>query len=258
MTDPFGTPGLDPQPDFSGLYTDDNAPKAQDPSQQLFSSLADAAKAASSAQATPTAAAQAPQSSGSASGAAPAAPAPASPGSAAPAAPVSAGLPTAADPQVTALLARLAPKGITSLDQLKGKTDLELRQLSNDVVAYESRQKSLNQYFYKNPDGTFDLTKGPDGTPTGLDAQGRVPPPATAAAPAPKAAPPAAKPKHKPAKKPAAKKKTAARKPAPKRTVVRHPVKKKPAAKKPAPKTVAKTPVRVTLPKAKIAGAKYI
>jgi len=137
------------------------------------------------------------------------------------------------------MLARLAPQGITSLDQLKGKSDAELHKLSQDVVQYEMRQKSLEQFFKKNPDGTYDLTQGPDGTPTGLDPAGRVVP-AAGATPAPVAAPVAAAPVTKSAPKPVTKTKVVAKKPAAKRPAakkspvrVKQAVAKKPAAKKP-------------------------
>jgi len=140
------------------------------------------------------------------------------------------------------MLARLAPQGITSLDQLKGKSDAELHKLSQDVVQYEMRQKSLEQFFKKNPDGTYDLTQGPDGNPTGLDAAGKVVPAAGAAPAAPVAAP-AIAPAKKPAPKPAAKTKVVAKKLATKRPAAKKsPVRVKQApAKKPAPKPVMQT-----------------
>lgn len=250
------------QADFSSLYTDEAAPKAADPADQLFSSLSAAAKAAVSgvpATIGTVGAGDRVQQGTQATGSGSVTSAPAStPVGTVPlrtagtpaAAPAGAGSP-GMSPEATALLARLAPKGITSLDQLKNKTDVELRALSGEVVNFEMRQKSLNQYFKKNPDGTFDLTMGPDGVPTGLDATGKVIPPAGAAQPAPaKPAEPAKKPAA-PAKKPAAKapakKKSSAKKapakkrPAPrKRNVVRRPTpKKKAPAKKPAAKKPA-------------------
>ncbi len=83
-----------------------------------------------------------------------------------------------ASPDSVALLARLAPYGITSLDQLKGKSDAELHKIASDVVSHENRDQQLAKYFFKNPDGSYDLSRGPDGQPNGLDAQGRPIPPA--------------------------------------------------------------------------------
>ena len=133
------------------------------------------------------------------------------------------------------MLARLQPLGIHSLDQLKHKTDVELRKLTGEVVAYEGRQSSLGKNFFKNPDGSWDFSKGPDGLPTGLDMTGKVLPPAGAAAPAKPAATPAApKPAAAtpaPAKAPA---KPAAKAAPKKATVVRH------ASSKPRAKTTAR------------------
>lgn len=237
MTDLFGS---DPAgTDFSSLYTDDSAPKAPDPSQQLFDSLSSAAKAASAAVPAASGAASTPapgMGAARASGSTAAAPV-----AAAPAAPQQ-------SPDQVAMLARLAPKGITSLDQLKGKTDVELRKLSTDVVAYEMRQKSLDQFFKKNPDGTYDLTMGPDGSLTGLDATGKVSPaagttPATPAAPSqPAPVAPKASVKRPAAKKPAPKK-PAARKPAPRKVTQA----RKPAPKRPAPRASTAAP-RVAQP----------
>jgi hypothetical protein len=147
----------DQQQDLSALYTDASAPQDPDPSEALYN----AAKAASS---TATGAAT----------------------PAAPAAPSTTTQPAAGSASV---LARFAPLGIASLAQLRAKSDVELRQLSTDVVQYELRQQSLARFFYKNPDGSWDFTKGPDGKPTGLDASGNViglqpAAPATPAAPA--------------------------------------------------------------------------
>lgn len=90
--------------------------------------------------------------------------------------------------QAIDVLGRLKPFGITSLDQLRSKSDVELRKLSSDVVQYELRMQALDRFFFRNPDGTYDFTKGPDGNPTGLDATGKVLPPGTPApAPAPAA-----------------------------------------------------------------------
>lgn len=224
--------------DFSGLYTDPSAPKDADPSQQLYQQLATAAGSGQATTTSPTQAAQqtratqpytglaadpnarntppadvqaaGPRTSRYATGAAPTA------ASAGAEAPAPAATQPAANPSSTlnpsadeaALLTRLAPLGIKSLKELKGKSESELRRISTDAVSYEQRQTDLAKHFFKNPDGSWDFTKGPDGRPTGLDASGHVVPiGATTApgAPAPAPAPaPASKPARTPATKPAA------------------------------------------------------
>lgn len=169
-------------PDFGALYRDESAPKDVDPVESLYNQLtagrtpitattptAPAPAPTTNAAAGPSGAPTAPRT-GPATGPA-AAPRPASPASPSPAASPMAGQ---VSPEAVNLLERLKPLGITSLDQLKSKTDVQLRKLSTDVLSYENRQKALNQYFKKNPDGSFDFSIGPDGLPTGLDAHGKV------------------------------------------------------------------------------------
>jgi hypothetical protein len=158
-------------PDFSGMYRSEDAPKDLDPGEQLFQAISQANKAQAAPLPAKPASPTKPQSGHPTTGgtALPSKPSTPKPS---PAGPSSVNSGTSETAQ--ALLARLQPLGITSLDQLKSKSDIELRKLSSDVLAYENRQSALNQYFYKNPDGSFDMTKGPDGTPTGLDATGKV------------------------------------------------------------------------------------
>jgi len=89
------------------------------------------------------------------------------------------------------LLERVQAHGITDLSQLKGKTDVELRQLAADVLGRETRESALSLYFFRLGDGTFDYSRTPEGKPTGLTPTGeRLPPPAPPApAPAPTPAP---------------------------------------------------------------------
>lgn len=203
--------------DFSGLYRDEAAPKDTVPSEELFKQLTAAAAPAPA----PTPAAPA------APAPAPAAPAPAAPAAPAPAA----GASPAPNPNSTlnpaadtaALLARLAPLGIKSMAQLKGKSDVELRKLSTDAVGYEQRQRDLQKHFFRNPDGSWDFSKGPSGQPTGLDPTGKVLPPAGTVAPAPAPTPGAA----------------AKAKSSPTGAKRADPARKKPAA---APKTTSKAP----------------
>lgn len=76
--------------------------------------------------------------------------------------------------EAEALLKRLAPVGITSLAELRGKSDIELRKLAGKVMHYEIRQQTLAKYFAKKPDGTWDFTLQADGiTPTGLGPDGK-------------------------------------------------------------------------------------
>lgn len=219
MPQPFSQPAgeqLDQVQDYSSIYRDPNAPKPGDP-EDLFKQLQTAQQAVQ-----PTAEALSQAAKG---GEVPQAPAPqgqtpSSGGGNAPQTP-STQVPGAQEAEI---LARLAPLGIKSVSEIRGKSDLELQKLSMDVVRHEQRQRDLSRYFARNADGSWDFTRGPDGRPTGLDAAGNVLPPGQPATPtaptppgqAPKAAKPAAKavtpPKAKPAAKPAAKK-PAARKP---------------------------------------------
>jgi hypothetical protein len=100
------------------------------------------------------------------------------------------------------VLGRLKPMGITNINSLRGKSDIELRKLSGDVVQYELRQQSLSRFFKQNPDGSWDFTTGPDGQPTGLDANGKVLPPGGATKPPASGGAPAPKPKPRPAPAP--------------------------------------------------------
>ena len=220
--------------DFAALYRDTSAPTDTSPQDDLFKQLSSAVQPAPAA--APAGGAPA----------APAAPPVAAPAAAAAPAATPTGASTGnASAEAQGMLARLAPLGITSLDQLKGKTDVDLRKLTGDVLAYEQRQSSLNKNFYKNPDGSYDFSKGPDGLPTGLDATGKVVPPAGTAPPAAAPAPPT-----KPAAKPAAKPAPAAApkaKPAPKKKPSAPTVKPKPKAR-PAPKKRPSAPKVVAKP----------
>lgn len=161
---------LDPTAfDFSSFYTGADVPADPNPSEELYKSLA-AASTAPTASTGATAPAPAPAPAPSAPAPAPAAPAPT--GSTA----TQAGNPSSTTQAPAAdanLLSRLAPFGITDLAQLKTKTDVELRGLAQDVVMREERDRTLGRSFFRNPDGSWDFTRGPDGRPTGLDATGR-------------------------------------------------------------------------------------
>lgn len=159
MTDQFASEPTD----FTSLYS--NAPKDQalDPSEELFTQLTESLKPD--------------QLSGIAQGGE----APKTPAAKVASSTKMAGADSAAT------LARVKPLGITSVEQLRGKSDAELRTLSQSAITYELRQASLARFFGKNPDGSWNYMVGPDGQPTGLDAAGRVippQPPASAAAPA--------------------------------------------------------------------------
>lgn len=218
--------------DFSSLYTSDEALGASDPTQDLFKSMTEAAKAA--AEGTATAGASTSAAPSSVSGGTATTPAPATPG----ASPSTGGKPQAsrADESLLTRLTLAKVPGINTLADLHGKTDVELHKIASDVVTYEQRATTLGKYFFKDPSGAWDFTKDPSGNPTGLDIAGK--PVAPPAPPPPPPPPPAAKPT---AAKPAAK--APARKPAAKastpKKVVAKPAVKKPAAK-PAPKPVAK------------------
>lgn len=248
--------------DFAGLYTDPSAPKDQSPAELLYQQLAGSGQqTATTAPATKQAPSVAPSGGPAPVDATKHAPSVAPSGTGtpdatkqAPSAGVQGATPAAAaapQPQQqagnpssvlnpandsVALLARLTPLGIKSLSELKGKSEAELRKLSVDAVSYESRQSDLAKHFFKNPDGSWDFSKGPDGRPTGLDGSGHVIQPGATPTPA-------AKPAQKaPAKKPAAKKPAPKKRPAPKRAparhnVVRHKPRRKPAtAPRPAPR----------------------
>jgi hypothetical protein len=180
--------------DFSGLYTDPSAPKDADPADQLFRQLSTANQPAPS---SPTPAQTAQQTTSTegirppTGGNYPQAPDPnatATPATPSPTPQPSTNPNSTQNPAAdqAALLARLAPLGIKSISELKSKSDVELRKLSTDAVQYEQRQRDLAKHFWKNPDGSWDFSKGPDGRPTGLDATGKVlPPPGTTPAPTP-------------------------------------------------------------------------
>lgn len=194
----------DPQQiDFTQSYTDPAGPQAQDPSSALLAQITSAMNPTPTA--PPASVAPSPveletQPDGGATpvkegsvGEPHTTQAPAAPAAAAP----------AADPQhvastqvpgfdTTNILARLAPMGIKSIDELRTMDEAKLKKLSTDVVAFEQRQASMDRFFYRNPDGSYDFTKGPDGNPTGLDASGKFIPPGQAQQPTP--APTAPKP----------------------------------------------------------------
>lgn len=242
-----GAPNGSTLTDFSGLYTDPSAPKPN-PSDDLYRQLSTASKSLSLSvdqQSGHLGDGQAGQ--GAVQRASPK-PASTAPGAPAPASTPAAGSSLqASSGDEAALLARLAPLGITSVSQLKGKNDTELRKISSDAVEYENRQADLAKHFSRNADGSWDFTKGPDGAPTGLDATGKALPPLGSEPPAQQGQPqgqPAPKPAPKPAPQPAAKPKPKP-KPAPKRVVRAKPAAKKvvkaaPKPKKPAVKVVRK------------------
>lgn len=178
--------------DLSTIYRDEAAPKDQDPADALYQTL-------NTAQYTGQNSTSRPRNPNPIYGRSQTTPTPS--GTTRPT-PVTGTPPAGGQPGVgpapssQAVLARLKPFGITSLTQLRSKSDVELRKLSQDVVQYEVRLQTLDKYFFRNADGTYDFTKGPDGQPTGLDATGKVIPPGGAApgttptpAPAPGTAP---------------------------------------------------------------------
>jgi len=128
------------------------------------------------------------------------------------------------------LLERVQAHGITDLAQLKGKTDVELRQLAADVLGRETRESALALYFFRLGDGTFDYSRTPEGKPTGLTPEGeRLPPPAPTPPPAPAPAPVPA-PTPAPAPAPRAPARAPAPTPAPAPTIKPAPVKVTPEA----------------------------
>ena len=173
----------------------DPANPVANPTDQLFQQLTNAAKPqASTPPAGSAPSAQAPATGTPPTGSTPPSTAPKT-GSTPPATPST----QTQSPETAGILERLKPLGITNLNQLSTKTPDQLRTLSQDVVNYENRQSQLNRFFFKNGDGSYDFSRGPDGTATGLDASGKPIPPAGTAAPAKK--PPATAPAAKPAPK---------------------------------------------------------